>query len=48
MKKAAILVVLLALGLFSKGADDTIGKYLNKIRIADPIEYENLRILSIQ
>lgn len=47
MKRLLIIVFSLALGVFSKGEDDAIKNYLDKITVGEPIEYQNLRLFPI-
>lgn len=47
MKRYLMIFFALGLCLYSKGEEEIIGKYLNKVKIGNPIEYKNLKIFPV-
>jgi hypothetical protein len=47
MKKIMILSFVTAFFVFSKGEEDVITKYLNALKVGEPIEYRNLTIFPL-
>ena len=47
MKRTLILSLLISLGIFSQGSEDTIVNYLGNIKVGTPIAYKNLKIFPI-
>ena len=47
MKRFLIIFFALAFCLYSKGEEEIIGKYLNKVKIGKSIEYKNLKIFPV-